>query len=87
MALGVLAAYGDRVPHDLSVTGFDGIEAAELRSLSTVRQPNHLKGTTTATLLSDLLAGGSPSSTGISTRVLLDTEFVPGATIAPPRTD
>lgn len=91
MALGVLAAYGDRVPHDLSVAGFDGIEAAELRSLSTVRQPNHLKGTTTATLLSDLLAGDSPSSTGsssgISTRVLLDTEFIPGATITPPRTD
>lgn len=79
MALGVLAAYGDRVPHELSVTGFDGIAEAELRCLSTVRQPNRRKGEETAAMLLALI-GGDVNPTP---RVILDTEFVAGATVAP----
>lgn len=46
-AIGVLDAakkLGIRVPDDLSVIGYDGIEAAELLELSTIQQPMHLMG-------------------------------------------
>lgn len=77
-ALGVLrycADHGIRVPEDLSVTGFDGIEVARLSGVATVVQPNRLKGET----VGRVLAAGEPA------RTILETEFVPGRTTAPPR--
>lgn len=80
MALGVLAAYGDRVPHQLSVTGFDGIAEAGQHCLSTVRQPNTRKGEQAASMLHALMNGDACKQ-----RVILGTEFVAGATVAPAR--
>lgn len=76
MALGVMEYCGGRVPHELSVTGFDGIDTRY--GLTTVSQPNRLKGETAAVLLRSLLDGEAPARE----RVLLETTFVPGATVA-----
>lgn len=81
MALGVLAAYGNRVPRELSVTGFDGIESAVNKGLTTVAQPNHQKGEAAAVLLRALLAG---RPTGAD-RLLLETDFIVGRSVAAPR--
>lgn len=80
MALGVLAAFGERVPHELSVTGFDGIEAALGRGVTTVAQPNQRKGEAAAVMLRSLM-GGRPVG---PERIILDTEFVPGETVRAP---
>jgi DNA-binding LacI/PurR family transcriptional regulator len=59
-AIGVLAAadrLGLRVPHDLSVIGFDDIEPASLLRLSTVRQPLQESGAEGARRLCALLRG------------------------------
>jgi DNA-binding LacI/PurR family transcriptional regulator len=59
-AVGVLraaAARGLAVPGDLSVVGFDDIEAAELLGLTTVRQPLRESGTEGARRMIDLLTG------------------------------
>jgi LacI family transcriptional regulator len=59
-ALGVLAAAsaaGMRVPEDLSVIGFDDIEAATFAGLTTVRQPLEYSGERGARLLLDTIAG------------------------------
>ncbi|MFC3850416.1 LacI family DNA-binding transcriptional regulator [Corynebacterium hansenii] len=76
-ALGVLRYandHGIRIPEDLSVTGFDGIEAARHSGITTVIQPNRDKGRAAGAAL----AGGEA-------RVILPTEFLPGRTTAPPR--
>lgn len=80
MALGVLAAFGERVPHELSVTGFDGIEAALGRGVTTVAQPNQRKGEAAAVMLRSLMEGRSVGPE----RIILDTEFVPGETVTAP---
>ncbi len=59
-ALGVLAAAaatGVRVPEDLSVIGFDDIEAATYAGLTTVRQPLEYSGEQGARLLLDAVVG------------------------------
>ncbi len=59
-AIGVLAAAdrsGFRVPDQLSVIGFDDIEAAALHGLSTVRQPLERSGAEGARRLCALLSG------------------------------
>ncbi|WP_295624416.1 LacI family DNA-binding transcriptional regulator [uncultured Corynebacterium sp.] len=68
--------HGIRVPEDLSVTGFDGIEIARHMGVTTVIQPNRAKGRA---------AGEALAGDGDSTRVILDTEFVAGRTTGPPR--
>ena len=76
-ALGVLRYardHGIRVPEDLSVTGFDGIEMARHVGVTTVIQPNRDKGRAAGAAL----AGGDP-------RVMLPTEFLPGRTTGAPR--
>lgn len=73
MALGVMEALGDTV----SVTGFDGIEEAKLRGLTTVLQPNRRKGEAAAVMLRSLI-DGRPAG---PERIILDTEFVPGGTV------
>jgi LacI family transcriptional regulator len=61
IALGVIEALTDAgidVPHDVAVTGFDGIDAGRFikPALTTVRQPMDLIGRVAVQLLSDLIA-------------------------------
>jgi DNA-binding LacI/PurR family transcriptional regulator len=53
-----LAAVGVGVPHDVAVTGFDGILAGRLSrpTLTTVRQPMELMGRAAVEILISLLA-------------------------------
>lgn len=87
---------GIRVPEELSVTGFDGIERARFRNLTTVIQPNREKGIAVGRALAEALETnldshhgdhgnhGGAAEVGESQvpRVLLDTEFVVGSTTA-----
>lgn len=78
-AIDVLNRRRQRVPEDVSVTGFDGINAAHDARLTTVDQPVLDKGREAARLLLD------PSGSGRQRKVLVPTVFVPGATTGPPR--
>lgn len=74
-ALGVLRgaeSLGLRVPGDLSVIGFDDIEAAELLGLTTVRQPLKDSGARGAELVCALMGGDGP----VPGRQLLPLEVV-----------
>lgn len=87
MALGVLKAFGPAVPRELSVTGFDGIAAARNLGLTTVEQPNILKGREVGRVLCALIDAHStsPHTAGPTpSRTLLETTFVPGRTVGPP---
>ena len=79
-ALDVLKEKGIAVPSQMSVVGFDDNAAAEIRQLTTIRQPMIEKGRVAAQLLMDLLAGNHPRS------VTLPTELVVRSSTAPPRT-
>lgn len=72
MAFGVLdhcASAGLDVPGDVSVTGFDGVEQALARGLTTVIQHNKRKGETVGQVLTELLeADGSDGSDGRNDR-------------------
>ncbi|MFC4638405.1 LacI family DNA-binding transcriptional regulator [Deinococcus hohokamensis] len=66
-AIGVLraaAALGRRVPHDLSVVGFDDIHAASVTDppLTTIRQPLVQMGQRAAEVLIDLIRGAPPQN-------------------------
>ncbi|MBJ2151834.1 LacI family DNA-binding transcriptional regulator [Paracoccus sp. IB05] len=83
LAAGALRAahrMGLRVPEDVTITGFDDIDIAEITSpeLTTVRVPHTRMGEEAARLLQDLIAGKSGES------VLLPTELVARGTHAPP---
>ena len=90
MALGVLdycESAGLRVPEDISVTGFDGVEQALSCGLSTVVQPNKRKGEAVGQVLTKLIDAAvaeTPTPHDAPERVILPTEFRPGTTIAPP---
>jgi LacI family xylobiose transport system transcriptional regulator len=84
-ALGVYKAarrLGLRIPHDLSVIGFDGIDAGAWcdPALTTVRQPFREIGAAAANLLLALIAGLVPSMT----RVELPTTLMVRESTAPP---
>ncbi len=83
LAAGALAAasgFGLRVPEDLTVTGFDGVELPWLgRALTTVRQPLRERGRRAGEIALALIRGEQPSS------VVLPVEFVAGTTAGPPR--
>ncbi|KQB86227.1 LacI family DNA-binding transcriptional regulator [Corynebacterium lowii] len=90
MAHGVLAYAADhglRVPEDLSVTGFDGVAAALERGLTTVIQPNRMKGVAAGTALLEQVSTEASweHTAGEPQRTILSTEFYPGRTVAPPR--
>ncbi len=68
-----------RVPQDVSVTGFDGIKGAIDAKLTTVVQPVVEKGRQAGRMLL------SPGRRTQGTRVMLPTTFVVGATTGPPR--
>lgn len=62
MAIGALEyckSAGIRVPHDVSIVGFDDVPVASMLTprLTTVRQPAHAMGYRAATLLIDLVRG------------------------------
>jgi DNA-binding LacI/PurR family transcriptional regulator len=81
--LGVIEAatrMGVAVPEQLSVIGFDDIEAAAYVGLSTVRQPLHMSGQRGAELLLEAIAG---NRTGSVTEHLA-IELVARRTTAPP---
>ncbi|MDT0166710.1 LacI family DNA-binding transcriptional regulator [Actinotalea sp. AC32] len=84
LAAGVLIAARDlglRVPDDVSVAGFDGLDLPWLAPdvLTTVAQPLAAKGEAMGQMVLELLAGGTPAS------VTLDVELRPGTTTGPPR--
>lgn len=92
MAFGVLEYArhrGLRVPGDLSVTGFDGIEIALVQGLSTIIQPNKAKGEAAGRMLLRLIDAHVDDlpAEDPAPRQLLATTFHPGSTIAPPRED
>ena len=90
MAFGVLDYARSQmmnVPADLSVTGFDGVELARIRELTTVAQPNREKGRAAGAMLGELIdahAEDHPRPDPAPRRILA-TSFLPGATLAPPR--
>ncbi len=82
LALGAiqeLARRRQRVPEDVSVTGFDGIKAAADAQLTTVVQPVVEKGRQAGRMLLD------PARTTSGRRVVLPTTFLKGTTSGPPR--
>jgi len=82
-AIGVMEAareLGLRVPQDLSVIGYDGIEAAEYMQLTTVRQSLFDSGVRGAELLLQVMDGRQPQEM----EIVLPTELVIRATTARP---
>jgi len=83
LALGALQAaraLGHDVPGDLTVTGFDGVPAADRAELTTVRQPTLDKGRAAGELLLDR------GDRQRSRTLLLPTELLARATSGPART-
>ncbi|MBI4932829.1 MAG: LacI family DNA-binding transcriptional regulator [Actinobacteria bacterium] len=83
-AVGVMEAAesrGMKVPHDLSVVGYDDIELASLMGLTTVRQPLERSGARAADLV--LEAIGSRRRTAFDEQ--LEVELVVRSTTRPPR--
>lgn len=90
MAFGVLdyaRSRGISVPDELSVTGFDGVELALTRGLTTVSQPMRAKGAAAGRMLAELIDArlAGTAAEDCSPRHVLSTTFVPGRTVAPPR--
>ena len=86
MALGVYesaAAKGLRIPHDLSVVGFDDLPEARwiTPTLTTVRQPVREMGSTAARIALRLLVGESAGTE----RLELSTLLVERESSTPPR--
>ncbi|WP_029252149.1 LacI family DNA-binding transcriptional regulator [Paraoerskovia marina] len=84
LAAGALLAaqeLGLKVPEDVSIAGFDGLDLPWLAPavLTTVRQPLAEKGAKIGEAVVNLLAGNAPES------VELDVELVVGTTTGPPR--
>jgi DNA-binding LacI/PurR family transcriptional regulator len=85
LAAGVLQAAGElglRVPEDLSVTGFDGIDLPWLAApLTTVDQHGERKGRALGRMVAALLQGAGEDQ---AADVTLDTELRIGGTTGPP---
>jgi LacI family transcriptional regulator len=81
-----LSMQGLRVPEDVSVVGFDDIWFARASSLATVRQPLHAMGRRATEVLMEQIEarrdGGQWQGPG---NIVMPTEFVPRATLKPPR--
>jgi LacI family transcriptional regulator len=82
-AIGVLeaaAALGLETPADLSVVGYDDVEAADLLGLTTIRQPLEATGLRAVARLLDLIAGHDEAPL----REVLPVTLVVRRTTAPP---
>lgn len=77
------AVCGIGVPHQLSVTGYDGGLLAESLALTTIEQPLDVTGRTAAELLRGLLDGTTPTVR----RITLDCRLVVRETTGPPPRD
>lgn len=89
-ALRAAQALGVRVPHDLSILGFDDIHAARVTDppLTTIRQPLEEMGETAARLLIDLIRGGQPAESHIrfpATLIVRSSTAPPGTQSRPSR--
>ena len=83
MAIGIIRALkdlGKRVPQDVSVFGFDGVEmgAYTIPSLTTIRQPVGELAQTSVDVLLDILAGGKSGQ-----RRLLEAQLQERESVAP----
>lgn len=69
---------GIRVPEDLSIVGFDGMEEATMvhPKLTTIRIPAHDIGSRAALLMLELLAGNTPPK-----EQPIQTEIIPGESL------
>lgn len=76
-----LRRMGLAVPHDISVTGFDGIEIARLMSpkLATISQPSRTMGLLAATMVLDIAAGRRRPM-----HLTAEVTFLTGESVAPP---
>lgn len=75
-----LRELGLRIPHDVSLVGFDDIESAADAGLTTVRQPLFESGAMAARMLADLISvPDAPPE-----RIVLDVELVIRSTTGPP---
>jgi DNA-binding LacI/PurR family transcriptional regulator len=82
-AVGVIEAARElniNIPQQLSVIGFDNIEAAEYLQITTIRQALYESGVQDCTMLMDLMEAPFPTPVEIS----LPTELLQRATTAPP---
>lgn len=84
MAIGVIRALRDmgrKVPSDVSVFGFDGVELGKytIPSLTTIRQPVEALGKTSVEVLMDMLSGKARG------HVSLDAELIEGESVGSPR--
>jgi DNA-binding LacI/PurR family transcriptional regulator len=77
-AMDYLRAHGIYVPGQLTVTGFDGVEDALSRGLTTVAQPSLQKGRRAGELVL------KPPRSGLPAIELLPTELIRGRTSGPP---
>jgi LacI family transcriptional regulator len=82
-AIGVMEAareLGLQIPHDLSIIGYDGIEAAEYMQLTTIRQSLFDSGVRGAELLLQMMEGRLLDDKAF----VLPTELIVRGTTAPP---
>lgn len=83
-----LAARGLRVPADISVVGFDNTVLARAARLSTVAQPLGQLGRQAVEVLLGLVDARRERATAhAASSIVLPTQFVPGTTLAGPRTN
>jgi LacI family transcriptional regulator len=77
-----LQARGIRVPHDCSVTGFDGLESPDglprVSSASVAHE--HIGSSAVTRMINRIMYPSSPTR-----KILVGAQLVPGETIAPPR--
>jgi DNA-binding LacI/PurR family transcriptional regulator len=84
-AIGAIEAVqecGLTVPDDISIVGYDDIDAAAFLRLTTIRQLLFESGETGARLLLDQLSNGKPAA--VPEKIQLPVELVVRATTAPP---